>query len=203
MLALVVACTPQERHRPNTCTLGALSLGQHRCWQESNSIAASVRPRRERRMPCVAFKARVLALTCTSGLTLPSSGPAFGGPLKSNVRPRCTSFKQVFVFQVISPRARSAEISVSSSLRELDGQMKAVPWQLRVSFGLRAGFKTSLSSASHPFIASPCRASRRLLGSARSNAKSKSSSRPASRPRSQAALPGFVGRPVFPCRGAA
>jgi hypothetical protein len=37
-------------------------------------------------MSCVAFKASALALTCTSGLTLPSSGPAYGGPLKSNVR---------------------------------------------------------------------------------------------------------------------
>jgi hypothetical protein len=38
-------------------------------------------------MPRAAFKVRAMALTCTSGLTLPSSGPAFGGPLKSNVSP--------------------------------------------------------------------------------------------------------------------
>ena len=32
------------------------------------------------------------------GLTLPSSGPAYGRPHKSNVRPRCTSFNNIFEF---------------------------------------------------------------------------------------------------------
>jgi hypothetical protein len=74
LLALLVAASPQELHGPNTCTLALLLLRRLLCQQ---------RP--------------LLAHTSTGGLTIPSSGPAYGGPLKSNVSPLAHSMKKSVV----------------------------------------------------------------------------------------------------------
>jgi hypothetical protein len=56
----------------NPCTLSPVPRLLHRCTQNTNSISRATRR----------------CHNSTSALTLPSSGPAYGRPLKPNVRPR-------------------------------------------------------------------------------------------------------------------
>ena len=101
LLALLVAASPQELHGPNTCTLAALALVQLQRKQEP-----------------------IQARTPTSGLTLPSSGPAYGRPLKSNVSALARQMKKSVV-QALASGDAAFKRSEQLPLRRLHSRIGA------------------------------------------------------------------------------
>ena len=85
-------CAHASRHGAGTCAIHRRYAEQHCCGYEPWHTQPCVcKPHR-----VVVFPSSSRSAPCRSALPLPSSGPAYGGPLKSNVRPqKCHLSQQV------------------------------------------------------------------------------------------------------------